>query len=168
MEQCLVIKFKIVNLEAKEPTIHKGNNKLSDIFAAEDVFIAPSETVAVSTGLAFIFPDDIGIMLMPTNDLYSKSSLSFVGRVKVLENSYYPGDEVKINFNNKYSLKEGSKKVHEYKLLDGTVVSDPNNLYVEGTVKIRKGDCIASMMPVDPAYSETDEIPKSNTKSKKN
>ena len=153
MEQCVDISIKMINPEAKMPTIHKDNNRISVLYAAEDVFIAPNETVAVSTGLGFIFPDDVGLMFFPPSELSSKASLRFANNVFVLENDYYYQGEVKIHLQNNYSLNKDSKKVPEYKLIDGTIVSDSNNLYEKGTVKICKGDCIAQMMPVDAAYN---------------
>ena len=155
------IKIKKINSNAKSPTIHKGNNKIIDIYADEEVYIAPGETVTVKTGLAFIFPDDMGIMFMPQDNLHKKTSLRFPGVCMVLENRYYFKDEVKIYLQNTYCLKGETKKVSEYKLIDGTKVIDPHKLlYIEGTVKICKGDCIAQMMPVDAAYLNEDEIPK--------
>ena len=55
---------------------------------------------------------------------------------------------------------DNCQKVSEFKLIDGTVISDQNSLYQKGTVKICKGDCIAGMMPVDAFYSNTDDPPK--------
>lgn len=157
-EQYINIKIKKLKDEAKNPTIHKDNRKVSDLYAAEDVYIAPNETVAVSTGLAFIFPDEIGMMIMPPNELHSKTSLRYAGGARVIENSYYFKEEVKIYFHNTYSLEENNQKVSEYKLINGTVVSDCNNLYDKGTVKICKGDCIAQIMPVTAAYNDPDNF----------
>lgn len=146
--------------EAKMPTIHKANDGILVIYAAEEIFISPNETVAVSTGLGFNFPDDVGLMFFPPNALSSKASLRFINNVFVLKNSYYHQDEVKIYLQNTYSQNEDSPKVPDYRLIDGTIVSDSSNLYEKGTVKICKGDCIAQMMPVDAASSNTDGRPK--------
>ncbi len=156
MDNKQIIDIRIIkkNPEAKIPTVHKDNNKVSDLYSIEDVFIAPNETVGVSTGLGFIFPDDVGLMFFSPNELSSKASLRFKNNVFVLENSYYYQDEVKIYLHNTYSQNKDYHKVPEYRLIDGTFVSDSHNLYEKGTVKICKGDCIAQMMPVDVAYKD--------------
>ena len=61
------INLKKFNPDALAPRVRE-DGKTSDIFAAEDVFIAPSETVAVSTGLGFIFPDDVGLMFFSPSE----------------------------------------------------------------------------------------------------
>ncbi len=159
------INLKKFNHDALAPRVRE-DGKTSDIFAAEDVFIAPSETVAVSTGLGFIFPNDVGLMFFSPSELITKASLRFMNYVFVLENSYYHQDEVKIYLQNTYPHNKDFKKVPEYKLIDGTIISDTNNLFVEGTVKICKGDLIAWMKPVDAAYKSKGEIPKAPIKEK--
>lgn len=154
MEQHVDISVKRFNPEAKMPTVHKDNDRISVLYSAEDVFVSPNETVSVSTGLSFIFPDDVGLMFFPPSGLSTKASLRFANNIFVLENSYYHQDEVKIYLQNTYSQNKDSEKVPEYRLIDGTIVLDSNNLYEKGTVKICKGDCIAQMMPVDVAYKD--------------
>ncbi len=156
MDNKQIIDIRIIKKmpEAKMPTVHKDNNEVSDLYSIEDVFISPNETSAVNTGLGFIFPDDVGLMFFPPNALSSKASLRFINNVFVLKNSYYHQDEVKIYLQNTYSQNEDSQKVPEYRLIDGTIITDSNNLYEKGTVKICKGDCIAQMMPVDVAYKD--------------
>ena len=153
-KQIIDIRIKKLLPEAKMPTVHKDNIEISDLYSAEDVFIAPSETVAASTGLGFIFPNDVGLMFFSPSELITKASLRFMNYVFVLENSYYHQDEVKIYLQNTYPHNKDFKKVHEYKLIDGTIISDTNNLFVEGTVKISRGDLIAWMKPVDAAYKD--------------
>ena len=150
------IGFKRIKHDAKTPTIHKDDGRILDIYAAEEVLIAPGETVAASTGLCFIFPDEIGLMFMPISGLSSKAFLRYPRGPFVLQNNHYSQEEVKILLENTYASKETLQKVHEYKLIDGTIVSDQNNLYDEGTVKICKGDCIARMMPVEAFYPDTE------------
>ena len=154
MDQYVDIRIKKFKPEAKMPTTRKDNCRVSDLYAVEEVFISPNETAAVSTGLGFIFPDDVGLMFFSPNELSSKASLRFKNNVFVLENSYYHQDEVKINLQNTYSQNKDSQKVSEYRLIDATIVLDSNNLYEKGTVKICKGDCIAQMMPVDAAFKD--------------
>ncbi len=151
-EQFLDIGLKRVKPDAQPPRLWE-NGRTLDLFSAEDVFILPNETIAVSTGYAFIFPDEIGIMIMPANELRKNTYLRYINNVEVLENDYYFKDEVKINLQNTYSLKEDSQKVSQYQLINGNTVTDSNSLYIEGTVKICKGDCIAWMMPVPAAYN---------------
>lgn len=164
--QFLDIDLKKYTRDAQTPRVRE-DGKTSNIFAAEDVFIAPNETVAVSTGLGFIFPDDVGLMFFSPSELSSKAFLRFINNVFVLENNYYHQDEVKIYLQNTYSINKDSPKTTKYRLIDGTIISDSNNLYEKGTVKICKGDCIAWMMPVDAAYSNKDEIPKEPIKKNK-
>lgn len=146
------IKFKSIKPEIKMPVFNEKKTWL-EVFAAEDVFISPKEIKAVSTGLSFVFPDDIGLMFIPPSTLTSKVNLRYARNVFVLENSYYHQTEVMIYLENTNDIKGDNKKVAEYKLIDGTTVTDAKNLYDEGTVKIRKGDCIAWVQPVEAAYN---------------
>lgn len=146
------IHYRQINPEAKLPVFNEMKSLL-EVFAAEDIFISPNEIKAVSTGLSFIFPDDIGIMFIPPSAMTSKTSLRYVKNVFVLENSYYHQEEFIIHFKNIYLTKDSIKSVTEYKLIDGSIVTDDNNYYDEGTVKIRKGDLIAWVQPVDAAYN---------------
>ena len=146
------IGLKRIKHDAKTPVTHKDDRRVSDIYAAEDVFIAPGETVAVSTGLGFIFPDEIGLMFFPISGLSSTTSLRYPKGPFVLQNNYYAQQEVMIYLQNTCPKIDNCQKVSEFKLIDGTVISDQNSLYQKGTVKICKGDCIAVMMPVDAFY----------------
>ena len=163
-KQIIDIRIKKLTPEAKMPSVHNDNIEVSDLYSTEDVFIAPNETVAVSTGLGFIFPDDVGLMFFSPNELSSKASLRFKNSVFVLENSYYHQGEVKIYLQNTFSQNKGSQKVPEYRLIDGTLVSDSYDLYEKGTVKICKGDCIAQMMSVDAAYKDGEKPATKHTK----
>ena len=88
--------------------------------------------------------------LMQTGKRHSKS-------VIVLQNNYYSREEIKIFLQNTYNEKENPQKVHEYRRIDGSIVSGQNNFYDRGTVKICKGDCIAHMMPVAPFNSDNEK-----------
>ena len=79
--------------------------------------------------------------------------------VFVLQNNYYSQEEVKIIFQSTYCDEGNSEKVHEYRLIDGSVRTDPKNLYIKGTVKICIGDYISRMMPVDAFYDNSGKIP---------
>ena len=146
------IHFRQINPEVKLPVFNKEKSLL-EVFAAEDVLISPNEIKDVSTGLSFVFPDDIGLMFIPPSAMTSKSSLRYAKNVFVLENSYYHQEELRIHLKNIYPTKDSIKRVTEYKLIDGSIVTDDNNYFDEGTVKIRKGDLIAWVQPVDAAYN---------------
>ncbi len=158
------IGFKKIKNDAKTPAIHKDDGRILDIYAAEEVFIAPGETVAVSTGLGFIFPDEIGIMFMPLEVLSTKASLKYAKGVRVLQNNYYFQEEVKIYLQNINTEEEDPQQVHEYRLIDGTTVLDLENSYYTGTIKINKGDCIARMMPVEAFYPNIEDVPEKPVK----
>lgn len=160
MENELEIDIKKLNPNAKTPSVNADNDRLLDVYAAEDVYIAPGETETVSTGLAFIFPNDIGLMIIPISGLRESAFLRYPQRAFVLQNNYYSGEEVKIYLQNMYPGKDPGHKVPEYKLIDGTVITDHNNFYEKETVKICKGDCIARMMLVDAFYLDIDDVPK--------
>ena len=149
---------KTNNSAALSPEYDENYN-LTKIFAAEDAFISPDEVKAVSTGIVFKFPEDVGLMFFPPSELTSKTGLryDYPNHAFVIQNNYYHQEELKIRFKNSYSIKGDAKRVSEYKLIDGTIVTNPNNLYNEGTVKICKGDCIAIMKQVPAFYDETEE-----------
>lgn len=158
MDNVYEIAFKKLNPSAKVPTNH-DKGKIVDIYAAEDKFIVPGETVAVGTGLAFTFPDVLGLMFVPVSGLSTNTSLRYARGPFVLQNNYYKQEEVKICFQNTYNVEENSDKVPEYTLIDGSIISDPDKLYPRGTVKICIGDCISMMMPVDAFYQDDTETP---------
>ena len=157
MDTVYDVAFKKLDPSVKAPTCHDGG-KILDIYAAEDMFIVPGDTVSVGTGLVFMFPDTLGLMFMPVIGLSTNTTLRYANGPFVLQNNYYEKEEVKIRFQNTYSDGEKEEKVSEYKLIDGSVISDPGKLYSKGTVKICKGDCISRMMPVDAFYQDGAEI----------
>ena len=152
------IAFKKLIPEAITPATDK-DGLILDLYAAEDVFISPNEIAAVSTGICFIFPDELGLMICPPGGLNKNTSLRYAKGIMVLQNNNYSQDAVKILLQNSCVVKESPEKVHEYTFIDGTIVSDSGTLYDRGTIKICRGNCIARMMPVDAFYPNTEDIP---------
>ena len=103
-------------------------------------------------------------MICPPGGLNKNTSLRYAKGAVVLQNNYYSQDAVKILLQNTYFEKGSSEKVHEYTLIDGTIVSDPGTFYDRGTIKICRGNCIARMMPVDAFYPPSNEAPKKDIK----
>ena len=155
------IAFKKLIPEAITPATDK-DGLILDLYAAEDAFISPNEIAAVSTGICFIFPDEIGLMICPPGGLNKNTSLRYAKGAVVLQNNYYSQDTVKILLQNTYFEKGSSEKVHEYTLIDGTIVSDPGTFYDRGTIKICRGDHIARMMPVDAFYLNVEDEPRTS------
>ena len=145
-DDVLEVKFKTTTVGIKLPKYGTEGSSCFDLYAAEDVFIQPAETVVVGTGIIFEPPEGYGMMVYPRSGISSKVPLRFANGVGVIDNDYR--GEVKILLENVRPEKFKVFKVPAYQLVDGTVVEDFKVYYPEGTIKICKGDRIAQCMPV--------------------
>ena len=157
MEKETNIQYRVIKPGIKLPVFDEEKSWLK-VFSPGDIFISPDVVAVIDTGIAFSFSNEIGLMFMPTSEMCHQSTLRYNKGPMILENSYYSGEEVIICLKNIYPVTDDVRKVSEYKLIDGTVVSDPDNLYDEGTVKVCKGDCLAHITVVDAFYNDREFI----------
>lgn len=76
------------------PTYSHTTDACADIYADEDVIIAPGQTHVVSTGLAFAIPEGFVVHVYARSGLSAKTSLRLANSVGIIDAGYR--DELKI------------------------------------------------------------------------
>lgn len=76
------------------PTYSHTTDACADIYADEDVIIAPGQTHMVSTGLAFAIPEGFVVHVYARSGLSAKTSLRLANSVGIIDAGYR--DELKI------------------------------------------------------------------------
>lgn len=142
------IKFKQTMGGLKTPKYATENASCFDIYAAEEVIIKPSETVAVRTGLIFEPEEGYGVMIYPRSGISAKTPLRLANSVGVIDNDYR--GEVKVLLENVTPRPMVNNLVPSYTLVDGTKVdvSYKYGYLPVNTIIIKKGDRIAQAMPI--------------------
>ncbi|WP_336638412.1 deoxyuridine 5'-triphosphate nucleotidohydrolase [Lysinibacillus fusiformis] len=148
----LEIGFKRLSDNAISPTKAHATDSGFDLFAAQDVIIAPGETVVVTTDIAVQLPQGYEAQVRPRSGITSKTKLrvqlgtideQYRGNIGIIvDNVTLPDfDVTHSSIDGYYAIIE---ECHEINTLDGVV-------YVEkpvynGTYLIRKGDKIAQLV----------------------
>jgi len=148
----LEIGFKRLSDNAILPTKAHARDSGFDLFAAQDVIIAPGETVVVPTDIAVQLPQGYEGQVRPRSGITSKTKLrvqlgtvdeQYRGNIGIIvDNATLPDfDVTHSSIDGYYAIIE---ECHEINVLDGVV-------YVEkpvynGTYLIRKGDKIAQLV----------------------
>ncbi|MDF2986823.1 MAG: dUTPase [Eubacterium sp.] len=107
-----------------------------DVYAAEEVIIAPGETVIVPTGLKLAIPDGYEIQVRPRSGLSFKTPIRIPNSPGTIDSGYR--DELGIIVNN-ISDKSLSESIQQPFTLD-----EKGNR--NGTYIIRKGDRVAQIV----------------------
>lgn len=137
----LEIGFKRLSDNAILPTKAHASDSGFDLFAAQDVIIAPGETVVVPTDIAVQLPQGYEAQVRPRSGITSKTKLrvqlgtvdeSYRGNIGIIMDNIAP----KID-----------SETGEFFLVDGTktilIEYDAN---FDGTYYVRKGDKIAQLV----------------------
>ncbi|NBI31000.1 dUTP diphosphatase [Chengkuizengella marina] len=132
------VKIKKLNQAVNIPKYKTKGAAGFDLPSAEEVIIAPGESVGISTGLAFEIPEGYELQVRPRSGVSFKTKLRFSNTVGTVDYDYR--GEVKIAFDNFY--RSTSNMVNKLNLLDGTSI-ETNELYEEGTYLISLNDRIA-------------------------
>lgn len=153
------IYFKRLTKLATLPTKAHQSDSGWDLYAAEDVIIAPGETVVVKTNIACALPEGYEAQVRPRSGITSKTKLRV--QLGTIDNAYR-GD-IGIIVDNTFK-KKGKKKYTAYKIINNRFETylDSNELYRKNTYKILEGDKIAQLvvqaLPQTVAV-EVDELP---------
>lgn len=140
------IKVKKVNANAVIPTYATDGSAGFDLYAVEDVIIAPGETKKVPLGLSFELPEGYCLLILPRSGLSYKTKLRQPNSVGVIDADYR--GEVCMMFDNIQHYREEE----EATTVDGEYiiynVSDEyhycsENFFDAGSYVINKGDRIA-------------------------
>lgn len=89
------LKTKKLTDTAKLPEKARRGDLGYDLFSAEDILINPSDTVAVATGIAVIFPEGYGAVIKDRSSMAVKKIVTSAG---VIDNGYR--GEIKIVLTN--------------------------------------------------------------------
>lgn len=92
--QIIDVKIQKLTDTAVVPTYSHLTDACADIYADEDVVIAPGATHCVSTGLAFAIPDGFVIHVYARSGLSVKTSLRLANSVGIIDAGYR--DELKV------------------------------------------------------------------------
>ncbi len=107
-----------------------------DVYAAEEVIIAPGETVVVPTGLKLAIPEEYEIQVRPRSGLSLKTPIRIPNSPGTIDSGYR--DELGIIVNNNSDKSLCEKDTAPYTL------DEKGNK--SGTYVIRKGDRIAQIV----------------------
>lgn len=143
-KRALEIGFKRLSENAILPTKANPSDSGLDLYAAEDVIIAPGETAVVKTNLAVQLPPGYECQVRPRSGITSKTKLRV--QLGTIDESYR-GDIGVICDNTAYSpLHSNPKNDSPYvKLIDGSALLT-DVWRPEGTYLIRKHDKIAQLV----------------------
>lgn len=92
--QIVDVKIQKLTQTAKMPEYSHTTDACADIYADEDVVIAPGETHCVSTGLALAIPDGFMVHVYARSGLSVKTSLRLANSVGIIDAGYR--DELKV------------------------------------------------------------------------
>ncbi|WP_068622121.1 dUTP diphosphatase [Paenibacillus tuaregi] len=160
------VQIKRLHPDAVVPRYAKPGDSGFDLVAVEEVVIAPGETKAVPTGLAFQIPDGYELQIRPRSGVTKNTKLrvqlgtvdsGYRGEVAVIvDNIAHPEYEIDHFENEPYEL--WTVRHNALHTIDGTGCSPQGNVLTEDTVPvgtyiIRKGGRIAQAViaPVERA-----------------
>ena len=107
-----------------------------DVYAAEEVIIAPGETVVIPTGLKLAIPEGYEIQVRPRSGLSLKTPLRIPNSPGTIDSGYR--DELGIIMNNNSDFSSWDKEQEPYSLEQK---GNKSGAYI-----IRKGDRIAQIV----------------------
>ena len=92
--QIVDVKIQKLTQTAKMPEYSHTTDACADIYADEDIIIAPGETHCVSTGLALAIPDGFMVHIYARSGLSVKTPLRLANSVGIIDAGYR--DELKV------------------------------------------------------------------------
>lgn len=142
----LEIGFKRLSENAVLPTKANPSDSGLDLYAAEDVIIAPGETAVVKTNLAVQLPPGYEAQVRPRSGITSKTKLRV--QLGTIDESYRGDIGIIIDNISTESLRTQSPPYTKYmRYIDNTVVPPTiGDYHVRDTYLIRKGDKIAQLV----------------------
>ena len=156
------LQVKRLSSEAILPTKAHATDSGFDLYAADDIYIKPGETVIVPTDIAIKLPEGYEAQVRPRSGITSKTKLRV--QLGTIDNDYTGGIGVIVD---NISQEKGDHYVTTYDLVSGETVEHPRkgheyvSTFPVGAYKIRKGDKIAQLVIQSvalPQLVEVDEI----------
>ena len=133
MNEKIEVFLEVCREGAVIPTYAKEGDAGMDVCAAEELLIAPGETVIIPTGLKLAIPEGYEIQVRPRSGISFKTPLRISNSPGTIDSGYR--DELGIIMTN---TSESSSDDQIF-----TIDSKGNN---KGTYRIRKGDRIAQIV----------------------
>lgn len=128
--------INLISSNAIMPSYAHSNDAGMDIFASEDIYVMPGQSVLVPTGLKMAIPDGFEIQIRPRSGLSLNTLLRIPNSPGTIDSGYR--DEIKIIIYNASAVSDSDNEVNTY-----TTESKGNP---QGIYLIRRGDRIAQMV----------------------
>lgn len=161
----LNVKIRKVRPHAVVPTYGTAGAACFDLYAAEDVIIAPGDTAAVPVGFAVELPDGYEMQIRPRSGISLKTKLRVANSPGCVDSDFR--GEVAVIFDNIFETlyeKDGTPAFTDVvATLDGKnddITFAKTHAFVSGTVHIRRGERIAqaAVVPIPRvSFVEVDE-----------
>ncbi len=134
MEQNVYI--NLISPDAIMPSYAHSNDAGMDIFASENTYVKPGESVLVPTGLKMAIPDGFEVQIRPRSGLSLNTLLRIPNSPGTIDSGYR--DEIKIIVYNASTVSDSCAQIETF-----TTDSKGNP---QGIYLIRRGDRIAQMV----------------------
>lgn len=147
----LEIGFKRLSDNAILPTKAHASDSGFDLYAAQDVIIAPGETVVVLTDIAVQLPKGYEGQVRPRSGITSKTKLrvqlgtideQYRGNIGIIVDNI---SALEFEYDNEWR-DVSPKEQGYYDYIDGTYEKTPFDSFIVGTYLVRKGDKIAQLV----------------------
>lgn len=133
----------IMSTNAIVPSYAHSNDAGMDVFASEDTFVMPGQSVLVPTGLKMAIPDGYEMQIRPRSGLSLNTMLRIPNSPGTIDSGYR--DEIKIIVYNASTPSDATYK-------DICTTESKGN--PQGTYLIRRGDRIAQMVFASVIHSQ--------------
>ncbi|MFJ7665355.1 dUTP diphosphatase [Lysinibacillus sp. NPDC097162] len=137
----LEIGFKRLSDNAILPTKAHVTDSGFDLFAAQDVIIAPGETVVVPTDIAVQLPQGYEAQVRPRSGITSKTKLRV--QLGTIDESYRGNIGIIVD---NINPKTGRETIGYHSLVISDAIVRANRLVKYGTYRIEKGTKIAQLV----------------------
>lgn len=128
--------INLISSNAIMPSYAHSNDAGMDIFASEDTYVKPGQSVLVPTGLKMAIPDGFEMQIRPRSGLSLNTLLRIPNSPGTIDSGYR--DEIKIIV---YNASTVSDSVDENDTYTTESKGNPQGIYL-----IRRGDRIAQMV----------------------
>lgn len=139
--EVMEIGFKRLSEHAVLPTKAHASDSGFDLYAAEDVIIAPGETAVVPTNIAVKLPEGYEATVRPRSGITSRTKLRV--QLGTIDNGY--NGDIGVIVDNIH-VKTGRKTIGYRSLIISDAIERADDIVEYGTYRIRKGDKIAQLV----------------------
>lgn len=139
------VKFKLLSENAKVPHKEYKTDSGFDLYASENILIAPNSTVRVPTGVSVGLPENMEAQVRPKSGITAKTQLRV--QLGTVDKGFTGEIEVIVDNKNQF-IPEFSKYIKTTKN-DNVPLEDYVDVSIdvpEGTYVIRKGEKIAQLV----------------------